>query len=386
MGDSKSADAAKTAAVLTSQLLANPNVLAAFTQELDSMVGKSSGYIESLPDSVQRRIKALKKLQGELFEIESQFYTDIHNLECKYSQLYAPVLNKRRDIISGTLEPTDADCDWDREHDEKQKDEHNEPAASGDRKQTAQDPETNDLSEADKHTLTEESEDTRGIPEFWLTIFKNVEELSALVQEQDEPVLRSLQDVRVKYLPDDNMGFKIEFVFAPNDYFSNATLTKEYQLRCKPDEQQPLCYEGPEIIKCSGCVIDWKPGKNVTERSVKQKTKSRNKKIVKKSVKVDSFFNFFSPPKSCEDSVQSEEVEEQLMADYEIGRLLQERIVPRAVLYFTGEALDDDDEDGEDEGEDDDNAEGEGSEDEANDPDYEPPAGAGDGPPDCRQQ
>ena len=45
------------------------------------------------------------------------------------------------------------------------------------------------------------------------------------------------------------------------------------------------------------------------------------------------------------------------MADYEIGRLLQERIVPRAVLYFTGEALDDDDEDGEDEGEDDDNAE-----------------------------
>jgi len=31
-----------------------------------------------------------------------------------------------------------------------------------------------------------------------------------------------------------------------------------------------------------------------------------------------------------------------LAADFEIGHFIRERIVPRAVLYFTGEALDDD--------------------------------------------
>ena len=33
-----------------------------------------------------------------------------------------------------------------------------------------------------------------------------------------------------------------------------------------------------------------------------------------------------------------------LAADFEIGHFIRERIVPRAVLYFTGEALENDDE------------------------------------------
>jgi nucleosome assembly protein 1-like 1 len=144
------------------------------------------------------------------------------------------------------------------------------------------------------------------------------------------------------------MGFQVEFAFAPNDYFTNTVLTKEYHLRCKPEEQNCLNYEGPEIIKCTGCVIDWKPGKNVTEKIVKQKCKRPNKKVIKKTVKVDSFFNFFSPPQATKDAAENEEVEGQLMEDFGIGRLLQERIVPRAVLYFTGEALDDDDDDDDD--------------------------------------
>lgn len=35
-----------------------------------------------------------------------------------------------------------------------------------------------------------------------------------------------------------------------------------------------------------------------------------------------------------------EETEALLQADYEIGHFIRERIVPRAVLYFTGEACD----------------------------------------------
>ena len=38
-----------------------------------------------------------------------------------------------------------------------------------------------------------------GIPEFWLTIFKNVDMLQEMVQEHDEPALTTLQDVKVTF-------------------------------------------------------------------------------------------------------------------------------------------------------------------------------------------
>lgn len=41
---------------------------------------------------------------------------------------------------------------------------------------------------------------------------------------------------------------------------------------------------------------------------------------------------------------QDENAEAILAADFEIGHFIRERIIPRAVLYFTGEALEDEDE------------------------------------------
>jgi nucleosome assembly protein 1-like 1 len=43
--------------------------------------------------------------------------------------------------------------------------------------------------------------------------------------------------------------------------------------------------------------------------------------------------------------LQDEDTEAVLAADFEIGHFIRERIVPRAVLYFTGEAIEDDDDD-----------------------------------------
>jgi hypothetical protein len=40
---------------------------------------------------------------------------------------------------------------------------------------------------------------------------------------------------------------------------------------------------------------------------------------------------------------QDEDTEALLAADFEIGHFIRERVVPRAVLYFTGEALENDD-------------------------------------------
>ena len=164
----------------------------------------------------------------------------------------------------------------------------------------------------------------------------------------------------------DQKGFTIEFEFTPNDYFTNTLLTKSYELRTGPDEHEPLAYEGPEIVKSKGCTIDWKKGKNVTVKMVKKRQKHKNRgtiRVVTKEVQTESFFNFFTPPTGTrDDEVRQARViflpvvpedpdadmedndEMRLMAaDFEIGHMLRDSIIPKAVLYYTGEAGDDDD-------------------------------------------
>merc|ERR1712227_216065 len=71
------------------------------------------------------------------------------------------------------------------------------------------------------------------------------------------------------------------------------------ELKCEPQEDEPFSFEGPEIVKCTGCTIDWKKGKNLTVKQVKKKQKHKSKgsiRTITKQVKADSFFNFFDPP------------------------------------------------------------------------------------------
>lgn len=44
-----------------------------------------------------------------------------------------------------------------------------------------------------------------GVPEFWLTVFKNVDMLNDMVQEHDEPILKHLNDIKVKFSKADPM-------------------------------------------------------------------------------------------------------------------------------------------------------------------------------------
>merc|ERR1712002_961296 len=97
---------------LSSQLLKNPEVLAALQGKLGSIVGTPSGYIQALPAPVKRRIKALKKLQLETTKIEAEFYKELHLLECKYHTSYLPYQEKRREILLGHYEPNDEESQW----------------------------------------------------------------------------------------------------------------------------------------------------------------------------------------------------------------------------------------------------------------------------------
>ncbi|EAW97318.1 NAP1L1 isoform 9 [Pan troglodytes] len=323
-------------------MMQNPQILAALQERLDGLVETPTGYIESLPRVVKRRVNALKNLQVKCAQIEAKFYEEVHDLERKYAVLYQPLFDKEELKEKAKIEDEKKD---------------------------------------------EEKEDPKGIPEFWLTVFKNVDLLSDMVQEHDEPILKHLKDIKVKFSDAGQpMSFVLEFHFEPNEYFTNEVLTKTYRMRSEPDDSDPFSFDGPEIMGCTGCQIDWKKGKNVTLKTIKKKQKHKGRgtvRTVTKTVSNDSFFNFFAPPEVPESGDLDDDAEAILAADFEIGHFLRERIIPRSVLYFTGEAIEDDDDDYDEEGEEADE-EGEEEGDEENDPDYDPKKDQN--PAECKQQ
>lgn len=108
---------------------------------------------------------------------------------------------------------------------------------------------------------------------------------------------------------------------------------------------------------------------------------------MKKTVPTESFFNFFDPPKApADDDDAGSDIEERLELDYQLGEDIKEKLIPRAVDWFTGEALqfeelDDDLEEGdfedEDDEEDDDVSDERDDEDESDEEVYGPHASLG---------
>uniref|UniRef100_A0A8B9X221 Nucleosome assembly protein 1-like 1 n=1 Tax=Bos mutus grunniens TaxID=30521 RepID=A0A8B9X221_BOSMU len=310
---------------LTVWMMQNPQILAALQERLDGLIETLTGYIESLPRVVKKQVNALKNLQVKCAQIEAKFYEEVHDLERKYA------------IINAIYEPTEEECEWKPDEEDEISEELKEKAKIEDEKKD------------------EEKEDPKGIPKFWLTVFKNIDLLSDMVQEHDEPILKHLKDIKVKFSDAGQpMSFVLEFHFESNEYFTNEVLTKTYRMRSEPDDSDPFSLDGPEIMGCTGCQIDWKKGKNVTLKMIKKKQKHKGRgtvHTVTKTVSNDSFFNFFAPPEVPESGYLDDDSEAILAADFEIGHFLRECIIPRSVLYFTGEAIEDDDDDYDEEGE-----------------------------------
>jgi nucleosome assembly protein 1-like 1 len=336
MGTAAAGDIAK--------LLQNPAELAQMVEAVES-----EKFVMNLPTPVKRRVQALKKLQLEAVKIEADFYKRVHDLECQFADKFQVLNGKRKNIVNGDYEPDDTEADFPLIGPPDLTKELAEKVSLQNGPEKAE-------SEEEKSMGGGDSANVKGIPEFWLTLLKNVELIAEMIQEHDQPILQHLRDLDVELYkpPDHTMGFKLIFHFAANDFFTNATLTKEYTLRCDPDENEPFEFDGPEIISCSGSKIDWKTGKNVTVKMIKKKQKHKQKgatRFVTKEVKNDSFFNFFDPPEIPEGNPETmdEETRDLLNADFEIGQILRDRIVPRAVLYFTDEAHDDSFDEDEDE-------------------------------------
>lgn len=323
--------------------------------------------MENVPTVVKRRINALKNLQLKLSDAELKLYEEINQLECKYSSVFEPLYNQREKIVNGEHEPTDEEANWPYKDEESDEDDK-EINGSAAKKQKTE----------DKNGV---DENCKGLPDFWLKVFRSTSLLASMVQEHDEPILKHLRDVRVRLHDKKPYGYTIEFHFNENEYFTNKVLTKTYELTTDRDEKNPLMNDTTKLYKCLGTKIEWNEGKNVTFKVVKknQKNKSNgNSKEVTKEEKQGSFFDLFDTHtvdgvkpsfKVAEETKEKKEVDEEDMdeeeelehlfdLDFEIGQFFKDVLVPKALLYYTGElneAVDDDfDEDDDDDDEDDD--------------------------------
>lgn len=294
---------------------------------------------------IKRRLDALKLLQVKSAKLEAKFYEDIYLLECNYNSASKSLKEARRNIVTGTHEPTDEECKLAFEsklspEELKEKENNRDSLALSLYNQAAK------------------IDNVKGLPDFWLTVLKRVGLTSQMIEEHDEPVLKYLYDVDIDLVRKKPYSFTLNFYFLPNEYFTNDVLTKTYEFKIEVDENEPYLFDAPETVASIGCVINWKKGRDVTrhcETSQFDVEKPRDDKR-------ESFFNFFDTIETTSDQPVGAEAadgddffdqEAELAIDYEVGYTFKEKIIPRAILYYTGEITDD--VDMSDEEEDDDN-------------------------------
>ena len=136
----------------------NPQLLNLLQGKLDGLIGKSSGYLESLPSVVKDRIVLLEQLDQQKETIEQKFNQELLELEKKYLELYRPLYDQRAGIVNGA--------------------------------------------EADQ----ESQDKIKGIPDFWLTCLMNHPTISELINERDQQALKKLKDIRMFYLKENGVS------------------------------------------------------------------------------------------------------------------------------------------------------------------------------------
>lgn len=230
-------------------------------------------------------VRSLKQMLNETRAVEIEFFERVYELETEFQNRHELVYRKRCEIINGDYIPTEAEGLSD-----------NDPQY------------TDDQNKKDQSSIPGPQ---AGVPNFWLSVLTAI---FSDIHEDDRSILEHLTDVRGKNKPLSDLGFILEFYFTPNEYFDNAVLRKEYFYTSSDNK---TIHEVPLIRKSVGCEIKWKDGKVPAYRS---------------------WFDFLSSSKVISNT------EEEFMSyitgiqkDFEMGYFIKEHVIPRAVLYFTGE-------------------------------------------------
>ena len=266
--------------------------------------------MQILPPCMVRRVERLRELNTQREAIVEQYQAERAALERKFAEQYEPLFEERADVVAGKF---DEEID-----------------AKADKAQTDEED-------------GEQYEEIVGIPQFWVCAMGHMEAVAELITERDVDCLEALTDVRC-IDDEDGGGFSLEFHFRDNEYFSNKVLRKKYTIPNLMLDDEPI------LKNVEGCKIEWKDGMCLTHREIKKKQRAKSGKnagqirtIIKKE-KADSFFHFFSPPKIPTmdemDEDEADAIEQAFDLDYDVAQAFRSHIVPKAALWFSGEALD----------------------------------------------
>ncbi|KAF5405876.1 Nucleosome assembly protein, partial [Paragonimus heterotremus] len=293
------------------ETLQNSGLLDSLYESL-TLKERARAFYRNLSPVVKGRIRALKRIQYESLKLEVEFYKELAKLELQFTEKQQKLFEQRQAIVTGEYEPTLGETDWEFSED----DEMSLNTNLGRSGNEGDAPVNVSPQSVDKST-------TRGIPGFWLMVLKHAPLICDTIRPTDIPALKYLKDIRsIPIESNERPGFQLEFEFEPNEYFTNTVLTKRYFMNFDLKEDNPLSYDGPEVVATEGKF-------------------NNEKQVVTKSTNIESFFHFFNPPEQTSAPKGSNPtLERRLLEDFDLGQYLKERVIPRAVAYFTGETLD----------------------------------------------
>uniref|UniRef100_A0A915CZ43 Uncharacterized protein n=1 Tax=Ditylenchus dipsaci TaxID=166011 RepID=A0A915CZ43_9BILA len=90
---------------------------------------------------------------------------------------------------------------------------------------------------------------SKGVPAFCFHAMNNMSQISDMISEYDASILKFLVDISLQVYTDPTMRFSLLFHFAGNPYFTNTVLTKHYELKTAPNNDDPFGFDVPPVIK-----------------------------------------------------------------------------------------------------------------------------------------
>merc|ERR1719356_1953176 len=172
------------------------------------------------------------------------------------------------------------------------------------------------------------------IPKFWLTAFINHPQLSSIIEEDEEDCLQYLEKLDVEEFEDIKSGFKIQFFFSENPYFSTNVLCKEFQLGSSGDPNS------------KSTEIAWKDGYNLVEKAAQRAALAKGSR--KRQLETRTFFTWF-----CDNTDPQQDDVAEVIKDDLWPNPLQYFLVPDIEVENGGEEEELDDEEGNSEAEED---------------------------------
>jgi len=172
---------------------------------------KMSKTINTIPEEVKDRFKALKVLYDEQQEIDNEEEKLYRQLELKSEKEHAELYELRRRILLGLIPPPE------------------DLLAQFETRAKELDDEDFKKLEVNSVDVKDIQNTPLGVYGFWRGAMLNMPTISRQIFEKDRTILLHLQDVRIELHPE-GYGFDIFFAFEKNDYFSNEVLKKSYIL------------------------------------------------------------------------------------------------------------------------------------------------------------